>query len=54
MPHDRLKLVVPEDNANAVTDDKTDRLAMPAIHDAGMRPLHVADTDEGLLPDDAA
>ena len=34
MRHDRLKLVVPEDNANAVTDGKTDRLAMPATPDS--------------------
>ncbi len=54
MRHNRLKLVVPEDNANAVTDGKTDRLEIPATPDPGMRRLRVVDADEGPLPDDAA
>ncbi len=54
MRHDRLKLVVPEDNAIAVTDGKTDRLEMAATPDPDMRLLRVVDADEGPLPDDAA
>ena len=54
MRHDRLKLVVPEDNPNAVTDGKTERLEIPATSDPGIRLLRVVDADEGPLPDDAA
>jgi hypothetical protein len=54
MRHPRLKLVVPEDSANAVTDGTADRFDIPATPDPGMRWLRVVDADEGPLPDDAA
>ena len=54
MRHERLKLVVPEDSAKAVTDGKTERLEIPATPDPGMRLLRIVDADEGPLPDDAA
>ena len=54
MRHDRLKLVVPENNSNAVTDGKTDRLEIPATPEPGIRLLRILDADEGPLPDDAA
>jgi len=54
MRHDRLKLVVPEDRANAGTDGTTDRLETSATPDPGVRLLCVVDIDEGSFPDDAA
>jgi hypothetical protein len=54
MRHDRLKLVIPEDSANAVTDGKTELFAVPATPNSPVRLLRVADADEGLPPDDAA
>ena len=56
MRHDRLKLVVPEDSANAATDGSTELFAVPATPGSwiSVRRLRVVDADEGPLPDDAA
>jgi len=54
MRHDRLKLVVPEDRANAGTAGTTDRPEQSATPDPGVRRLRVVDADEGPPPDDAA
>jgi hypothetical protein len=54
MQHDRLKLVVPDEGANATTDTTTDRLEIPTTPDPGVRRLRVVDADEGPPPDDAA
>ena len=54
MRHNRLKLVVPEDNATTATDDTKEFLAVPATLDSGIRRLRLVDADEGAPPDDAA
>ncbi len=54
MQHDRLKLVDPEDSADAATDGTTELFAVPAAPESSVRRLRVVDADEGPFPDDAA
>ena len=54
MRNDRLKLVVPEDGAHAVTDSTAELLSVPSTPDSSVRLLRVVDADETPLPDDAA
>ena len=54
MRHNRLRLVVPENRAQATIDGPTELSAVPTTSDSGVRRLRVMDTDEGASPDDAA
>jgi hypothetical protein len=54
MRNERLKLVVPNDGANAAPDRSTELFAVTATPDPCLRLLRVVDADEGPLPDDAA
>jgi hypothetical protein len=54
MRHNRLKLVVPEDNATTATDGTRESLAVPATTDSVIRRLRLEDADGGPPPDDAA
>ena len=52
--HNRLQLVVPENDAKATTDSPTDLSEVPALPDAAMRRLRLVEADDGGPPDDAA
>jgi hypothetical protein len=54
MQRDRLKLVVPENRAAATSDDPTASSAVTERPDAGVRRLHLVESDDGSPPEDAA
>ena len=54
MQRNRLKLVVPEEGANAPSDGTTDALPVLTTQDSGAPWLRVVHTEEGSFPDDAA
>ena len=54
MPHNRLKLVVPENSATAATDGTTESLVVVGTPDPDVRRLRLVDSEEAPFPDDAA
>jgi hypothetical protein len=53
MPHNRLKLVVPE-NGPAATDGATEPLVVTGTPDPELRRLRLVESEEPPFPDDAA
>jgi hypothetical protein len=53
MPHNRLKLVAP-DNGAAAADGSTEPAVATATRDPGLRRLRLVESEEAPFPDDAA